>query len=420
MLGPGGGDVLHAVALEPDLARGQLTRGGRRERAARSRRVRAGLGEGLDLLRGRRAVAAHVVGEPGVLRGRDRPRGRRLVLAARMAEVGEVQRDRRGWVVRLQAVVVAQRLVGREEVIGPAAGDHQRGRGGRVVDPVGGVVGGDLVDYVGHLGIIVKAAGLEQQPLAPTREVGVRIGAVRCVEAREEAAEVERVDPALLRHADAVVGREVGGVGEVVEVAAVRDERVGEIDPGDLGSRGGQRERRTVGRLPVHVGAVGEHLAILERGQRHRRAAAVGAAGRPDPVAVDEALVDEESDQLLRVTDLVAGVHQADVAVIARRAERGARGRGAARLPEAARGHAEGRVALVEPAPHAAEAKLGAGVPVEQHHGGEIAVRPALGLGREGNVHVDGDAVERRQPCCAGPPGWPPRGYRGGFPRRPR
>ena len=101
--------------------------------------------------------------------------------------------------------------------------------------------------------------------------------------------------------------------------------------------------------------------------------------------------------KLLRVANLVAGVHQADVAVVARRAARGARRLRAARLVVAAGGHGEGGVALVEPAPHAAEAELRAGVAVEEHHHGVRAPRRrSYGLGREGDVDVDRDAVPGR------------------------
>jgi hypothetical protein len=104
---------------------------------------------------------------------------------------------------------------------------------------------------------------------------------------------------------------EIRSIGDVVEIATVGHERISEIRPRDVGRRAGEPQRSALRGLPCGEASVGKHHAVAKRGERHRHAAAVGASRRPDPLGVDEALVDQERDQLLRVANLVAGVHQA-------------------------------------------------------------------------------------------------------------
>ena len=93
----------------------------------------------------------------------------RLVLPAHVTAVPVEQGDRIGWIERSLQVVVAQRLVDREQVVGEAVGDQQR-RGrllgdavGAVEQVVGRVVLRDLGDDRLVLGIaVVGLAGVER------------------------------------------------------------------------------------------------------------------------------------------------------------------------------------------------------------------------------------------------------------------
>ena len=124
------GAIVFACGVrEPDLARGEL--GPRRslERevgvgvvegaGGAAGRAAAGLGQRLHALERRRALALDVVVEPGVLLADAEGGVGDLVLPARVAVVGEDQRDRRA-VAGARAVVEADRLVGREQVVRPA------------------------------------------------------------------------------------------------------------------------------------------------------------------------------------------------------------------------------------------------------------------------------------------------------------
>ena len=167
-----------------------------------------------------------------------------------------------------------------------------------------------------------------------------------------------------------------------------------------FGRGGGDPHRvAVVGAGPRDQGPVGEHGAVLERAERHRHAAPVGAADRADLLRGDQLLVGQAARQVLGVTDLVASVEQADVpigAVTRQGVGEGivARLLGAAGLVEAAVGHAEDGVAAVEEALHGPEAELAAAVAVEDHDQRVVAVGADAVVGREGDVDVDRQAVE--------------------------
>jgi hypothetical protein len=63
-----------------------------------------------------------------------------------VAVVHEVERDRVARELGARPVVVADRFVGREEVVVPAALDQQRRRRLGVIYVVGGVIGRDLLE----------------------------------------------------------------------------------------------------------------------------------------------------------------------------------------------------------------------------------------------------------------------------------
>ena len=356
---------------------------------------------------GSAALALDVVVEPGQLLRRAHRDVRRLVLAALVAQAGEEQRDVGARVLRPRPVVEAECLVGREQVVGPAARDQQRGRCLRVIDVVRRVVRRQLVADVGKRRqriaecVVVRLTRVEYR--VPVAQIRVGIGARRRVE-ECVAACVQRVLPGRLQHARAAL---VGRVVHVVERAAVRHQRVRQVRPRDLRRRRRDLHRGAVGALPCGQGPVREHLAVLQRGKGHREPAAVGTADRADLRRRGDALVGQLASQLLGVANLVASVHQADVAVVARRAQLRARRGGPARLAEATRRHADRRVALVEERGHVRERKLRARVTVEQHDQRVGTVRPGDGLGREGDPDVDRHAVERRHGAPRGAAGIP-------------
>ena len=263
------------------------------------------------------------------------------------------------------------------ELIRSGAGDLA------VVDPVGGVVGVDLVDHRRHGRVAVVGLTLVEARL-PAVDVGARVAADR----RLEALGREPLDVGLLHHPDAA---EVAGVLDVVEVVAVRRERVGELAPGDVRGRDGEAHRRPLGALPGNQRAVEQHRPVLQRGHLERHAAAVGAAGGGDLVRIDQPLVDELAEQQLRVADLVADVHQVDVAFRASGRVGVARLLGAAGLSEAALAQRIDGVALVEEVLHRLEAELRAAVAVVDP---DDRVGSAAGA-REREVDVERNAVER-------------------------
>jgi hypothetical protein len=108
-----------------------------------------------------------------------------------MAEVEEHQRQRGVGVLCPRAVVVAQRFVDGEEVVGPAVGDRRGRRRARVVEVVGGVMRGELVGD----GALLGAVGLPGVDLGePGGEIGVGVDARRRVVAARLARGVEAGD----------------------------------------------------------------------------------------------------------------------------------------------------------------------------------------------------------------------------------
>ena len=195
------------------------------------------------------------------------------------------------------AVVEADRLVGREEVVGPAVRDQHRRRFDRVVDVVRGVVGRDLLgDVVGQRDRVVGPARIEQR--VPGVEIRVGIGPRRRVVRGRGAGGEETGDEALLQDADGGIAIRpgVGRVGDVIERAPVRHQRVGEVGPGDLRRRRGDLHRVALRARPGNERAVPcrNHLAVAQRSERHRDTAAVGTTERADLLPVDHALVIED------------------------------------------------------------------------------------------------------------------------------
>ena len=90
---------------------------------------------------------------------------------------------------------------------------------------------------------------------------------------------------------------------------------MGEIGPAGARRGGGDFHGDATGALPFRERPVREHHPVPEDPEGERLAAAVGAAGCGDLLGVDQVLVNQEPEQVLGVADLVAGVHQADVAL---------------------------------------------------------------------------------------------------------
>jgi hypothetical protein len=118
-----------------------------------------------------------------------------------------------------------------------------------------------------------------------------------------------------------------------------------------IGAGRGHAHRHAARAEPWDERAVGQHHAVSEGRKHERLPAAVRDAGDAD-VRADEALVDQESREVLRVADLVAGVGEtqpaalaADVGVAERRVGQPC-GREAAREVLPARRVDEDRVAL--------------------------------------------------------------------------
>src|SRR5215208_1359655 len=127
-----GGDRLLLLADEPQLAGRQRVPARRREWAGRAGFLGAGLGDRGDALRGLGPGAEEVVVEERVLGRLQLGDVGFLVLAAHVTVVEEEERDVRVRVLAVGPVVEADRLVGREEVVGPAVGDQERRRWLRV------------------------------------------------------------------------------------------------------------------------------------------------------------------------------------------------------------------------------------------------------------------------------------------------
>ena len=178
------------------------------------------------------------------------------------------------------------------------------------------------------------------------------------------------------------------------------------------GCDGGDLHRPAAGAGPGHERAVGEHLAVAKRAERHRDAAAVGAAGGADRAAGRSAPrpPSRRSPRGRRAPRTPPGRRAPRSACpsggCSRRAHTGSRRFGSsapARHAPAAVAHAEHGVAVVEPLLQAgvAEPELRPAPAVEDADDRKVAVRPAGGLGREADVDVDRGAVERGEDARA-------------------
>ena len=192
----GRGDRLGRARVEVDLAgvQGAPARG--RVGTARGRGRRARLDRGRGARRRLRSGALQVKGEQVLDRAREQGLVARLVLRAHVAEVAVEQRDRIRRVHRVLEVVVADRLVDREQVVGEAVGDQQRRRGfpgetvGAVEQVVRRVVLGDLGRDRLVLGVaVIGLAGIEGG--VPRRQVGLRN---RCRPARRSRSRCPRAN----------------------------------------------------------------------------------------------------------------------------------------------------------------------------------------------------------------------------------
>jgi hypothetical protein len=187
------------------------------------------------------------------------------------------------------------------------------------------------------------------------------------------------------------VGTAVGRVGDVVEGAAIRHQRVGEVAPRPLRHRGGKFHRRAVRALPGHQRAVREHRPVAQRGQRHRDPAAIGGAGGADPARLGDPFVGKQGDQVLGVANFVAIIHQVVVAVGAGWVNwQFFRVVAAAGFAPAAVAHAEDRIAVLRPPLGlTVEADLFPAPAMEVADQRVRPVGPRRGRGRQDYVDVD-------------------------------
>ena len=257
-----------------------------------------------------------------------------------------------------RAVVEAQRLVGREQVVGEPVGDEQRRRVDAVVEVVRGVIRGDLVGH--RHGLRIGGVGLPRvRQREPLSEVGVagRREARGRVEAAQGSERVEAAHEGLLHDAHRIpVILRAGD--RVVERAPAGQQGVDEVGPRDERGGGGDLHGLSPGALPGDERSVEVHLAVAQDGERHRLAASVRAAGGADPLRVDDPLVGQLAGQVLGVAHLVAGVREVDPPLRAPRRVGEARRRRPAGLAEPAGGVVDDRVSLLRPRLHVREARL--------------------------------------------------------------
>ena len=185
-----------------------------------------------------------------------------------------------GWLVA-RAVVEADRLVGREQVVGPAVRDQQRRGRRRVVDVVRGVVLGDLVDDVLRQRVLVVGlAGVDRR--VPGRQVGVGVGAGRRVVAERlaESRTGRRRTTASSRRSGRAAGRARRRRSRACARSAAASRRGRSTGCRAAPPRSASPCRRrspTGSSVPSPAWII---LRFLSAAERHRDAAAVGAAGR--------------------------------------------------------------------------------------------------------------------------------------------
>ena len=194
--------------------------------------------------------------------------------------------------------------------------------------PIGGVVALDLVDDPPHVRPVV---GVSEGRCARPSRPRSRLGRARAARCSPSAGRDERIADPLAgpgaghgrgEHADGEGGlldpdRRLDGRlrrDRVGQGPAVRRDRADQVRPRNDRCRGGEAQRFAGRAPPRHEPAVGQHRAVVERGEGERLPAAVGVAGHSDAVGVGAPVVDQAADQLLRVADLVAVVGEVDVA----------------------------------------------------------------------------------------------------------
>ena len=304
--------------------------------------------------------------------------------ARRVAEIADLQRDRRRLGLRADVVVGAERLADRDQRVGPAGLQQQRRRRA-----------GHARDAVVPVGVVERRLCRPAEPagvelLLPQRQVGAEVAAGR----RHEAGEPDGEDPACV-----VLGLDAGRGARPRAPPVAGEDRLA-VGPQPARPCGGEADRDALRARPRRVGAVGQHDAVLQEGQHGGEPAAVGDPGGADRGGVDHALVDELADERLDVAHLVADVAEAGPP---RLASRGPRRRRAAGVAEAACGRRDDRVALLREEPvgvaalgarRALERRLVAAQSVQEQDGGKRTVA----RGGQGDVDVDGRAVEARRP----------------------
>ena len=73
-------------------------------------------------------------------------------------------------------------------------------------------------------------------------------------------------------------------------------------------SGAGDPQRRTFGARPRFERAVGVDDTVLEHRGLERDSAAVGAAAHADPLGIDDALIDQQTGQVLDIANFVTNV----------------------------------------------------------------------------------------------------------------
>ena len=254
----------------------------------------------------------------------------RGVPAARVPVVDEHQRELGPRMQQQRPVVIPEHLVGREQVVGPAAlQQHWRGllRGPQVV---GGAALHRAEDLPHGSAPVQGLTGAQDR--GPCGRIEARVGAGGREVAGSRAEREQEAEQRLLEDPD---GRKVVvRAGErVVERPAVWQQRVGEIAPGHRWGCGRDPHRDPVRASPWVQRAVPVHDAVPEDCSLERDDAAVGPPVQADPYRVHEPLVDQQSGQVLDVAQLVTGVVEPDPPV-----------RAAGRIRDAGHGRAAGVV----------------------------------------------------------------------------
>src|SRR5215211_22238 len=238
-----------------------------------------------------------------------------LVRAARVSEVAELERRRSA--APPGVVVDADRLLRREQVVGPATLEQKWG-GRPTAEAEALVEAVDLVrdrPRIGPVGLSGLHAGV------PGGKIGAAVRARRrsrrstAVDAGFEPEREQAVVVALFHDPGRIAAHGRARLA-AVEIAAVREQRVHEVRPRPAWIGGAERERSAGGAPPGSEAAIRLPDPVAEVCQLDALASAVGDSGDADGRGIGDMLVDQAPEQELAVSGLPALVGQVDVAPV--------------------------------------------------------------------------------------------------------